>query len=323
MSVVVIDEQVVHYETFGRGRPILFLHGWLGSWRYWLPTMEVVSQHYRTYSFDFWGFGDSQKRGSDTRPSIQAYSDQVIRFLDEMGIEQVPVVGHSMGGMVALKTAIRYPNRITRVAAVGAPIVGTSLSFLLKLTDHPAISRAMSRVPFVTRMLFRWFLGNTDDPTYSEILDDSVKPKAESVRGSVASMMRTDLRPELDQLRVPTLIIHGACDDIVNPNQADIFLERSLPNVQVLVRAESRHFPFLDEPQTFNKVLLSFLQRPLEKTAEPAVPDTATAEPATVPEQVAPVAPVAAAPAPIAPPAAPPAAPAAAPELHDVSTPPK
>lgn len=263
MSVVVIDDQVVHYETFGRGRPVLFLHGWLGSWRYWLPTMEVVAKEFRTYSFDFWGFGDSDKSGVINNISIANFSDQVIRFLDAMGIEKVPVVGHSMGGMVALKTAIRYPDRIERVAAVGAPIVGTSLSGLLKLTDNQYVSRAMARVPVVTKFLFRWFLGDINDAAYGEILDDSVKPTEESVRRSVGSMMRTDLRPELDQLRMPALIIHGARDDVVNPNQADIFLQRELANVQVFVMAESRHFPFLDESEQFNKVLRAFLKRPI------------------------------------------------------------
>jgi len=274
MSVIVVDDQVVHYETFGRGRPVLFLHGWLGSWRYWMPTMEIVANDFRTYSFDFWGFGDSDKTSLNNNTiSITNFSDQVIRFLDVMGIEKVPLVGHSMGGMVALKTAIRYPNRITKVAAIGAPIVGTSLSGLLKLTDNQYVSRAMARVPVVTKFLFRWFLGSNDDSSssYGEILDDSVKPTEESLRRAVGSMMRTDLRPELDQLNVPTLIIHGARDDIVNPNQADIFLQRDKPNTQVFVMAESRHFPFLDEPAQFNKVLSHFLKRPApEKVADAA-----------------------------------------------------
>ncbi|MBP8252959.1 MAG: alpha/beta hydrolase [Herpetosiphon sp.] len=279
MSVIVVDDQVVHYETFGRGRPVLFLHGWLGSWRYWMPTMEFISQDFRTYSFDFWGFGDSDKTSTGKTISITNFSDQVIRFLDAMGIEKVPLVGHSMGGMVALKTAIRYPNRISRVAAVGAPIVGTSLSGLLKLTDNQYVSRAMARVPVVTKFLFRWFLGNVNDNQYGEILDDSVKPTEESLRRAVGSMMRTDLRPELEQLTVPTLIIHGARDDIVNPNQADIFLQRDMKNTQVYVMAESRHFPFLDEGPQFNKVLHTFLKRPHNDKAKALpIPPTPAAE---------------------------------------------
>ncbi|MCS6879775.1 MAG: alpha/beta hydrolase [Oscillochloridaceae bacterium] len=256
MSIVVIDNQVVHYEVFGRGKPVLFLHGWLGSWRYWFPTMEVVARQFRTYSFDFWGFGDSRRKR--TRESIQAYSEQVIRFLDALGIDRLMLVGHSMGGMVALKTAINYPERIQRVVTVGAPIDGDSLSWLLKLTDRPFLADVFARTPLLRRCLFRFFLGQTNDPAVKEVIDDSVKSSADTLRYAVSSMWRTDLRPELPRLRVPALVVHGGRDDIVNPDQLDLFA--NVPTARIFPMPRSRHFPFLDEAATFNEALLSFLQ---------------------------------------------------------------
>ncbi len=255
MSIVVIENQVVHYEVLGRGRPVLFLHGWLGSWRYWFPTTEVVAEQFRTYAFDFWGFGDSRRK--KTRESIQAYSDQVIRFLDALGIERVMLVGHSMGGMVALKTALNFPDRIMRVATVGAPINGDSLSWMLKLTDRPVMATAFARMPWLRRSLFHFFLGATSDHAVEEMIDDSVKSTAKSLRYAVSSMWRTDLRPELARLSVPALIIHGGRDDVVNPNQADLF--GNVPAAQVVVLPRSRHFPFLDDTDLFNDILLRFL----------------------------------------------------------------
>lgn len=262
MSVMVVDRQVVHYEVLGHGRPVLFLHGWMGSWRYWFPTMEHVAEHFRTYSFDFWGFGESRRQS--TQESIQNYSDQVIRFLDELGIDRVLLVGHSMGGMVALKTAINHPRRIARVAAVGAPIVGDSLSWLLKLTDRPVLADAFVRMPWFRRYMFRWFLGETNDPSVQEILDDSVKSSSTTLRRAVGSMWRTDLRPELARLSVPTLIVHGGRDEIVQPNQADLFDDIS--TAEVVVMPESRHFPFLDEAELFNDILLRFLRQDAPRT---------------------------------------------------------
>ncbi len=257
MSIVVIDNQVVHYEVFGRGRPVLFLHGWLGSWRYWFPTMEVVADNFRTYSFDFWGFGDSRRK--NTQESIQNYSDQVIRFLDALGIDRVSIVGHSMGGMVGLKTAINHPDRVLRLATVGAPIDGDSLSWLLKLTDVPFFAGTFARLPWLRRSLFRFFLGETNDPAVNEVIDDSVKSSAHTLRRAVSSMWRTDLRPELPRLRVPTLIVHGGRDDIVHPNQVDLF--DAVSCAEVVLMPSSRHFPFLDESELFNDVLLRFLKQ--------------------------------------------------------------
>jgi len=262
MSIIVVDHQMVHYEVFGHGRPVVFLHGWLGSWRYWFPTMERVAENFRTYSFDFWGFGESRRKS--TYESIQNYSDQVIRFLDELGIDRCLLVGHSMGGMVAVKTAINHPKRISRVAAVGAPIVGDSLSWLLKLIDRPIMADAFARVPWFRRYMFHRFLGETTDPAVEEILDDSVKSSSTTLRNAVGSMWRTDLRPELSRLSVPTLIVLGGRDEIVQPNQADLFDD--IPVAEVVVMPESRHFPFLDEPEVFNDILIRFLKQDVPRT---------------------------------------------------------
>jgi pimeloyl-ACP methyl ester carboxylesterase len=257
MSIIVIDRQVVHYEVLGRGRPVLFLHGWLGSWRYWFPTMDHLKSRYRTYSFDFWGFGDSRR--SNTAETIQNYSDQVIRFLDELGIDRVPLVGHSMGGMVALKTAIDHPRRISRVVAVGAPVVGSSLSPLLKLTRLAPIAHTFAHTPWLRRFLFRHFLGETRDPAIHEVIDDSVKASSTTLHSAVVSMGNTDLRPDLQRLSVPALIVHGARDEIVNPNQVRLFVNVPLAEIEVI--RESRHFPFLDDPDKFNERLLRFLNQ--------------------------------------------------------------
>lgn len=268
MSIVVIENQVVHYEVFGRGRPVLFLHGWLGSWRYWYPTVEVMAEQFRTYSFDFWGFGDSRR--TNVSESIQNYSSQVVNFLDALGIDRILLVGHSMGGMVALKTAIDYPQRIQRVVTVGAPFQGTSLSWLLKLTDISFFANVFARWPWLRGNLFRFFLGEARDPAVHEIISDSLKSSASTLRLAVSSMMRTDLRPELPMLQVPGLIIHGGRDDIVNPNQADLFDDT--PKAEVVLMPRSRHFPFLDEPELFNRLLLQFLKEATLTTMNAGVP---------------------------------------------------
>lgn len=255
MSILVIDEQVVHYEVFGRGQPVLFLHGWLGSWRYWYPTIEAVAKRFRTYSFDFWGFGDSRR--TNVGESIQNYSHQVIRFLDEMGIDRILLVGHSMGGMVALKTAIDYPNRVRRVVTVGAPIQGNSLSWLLKLTGNSFLANVFAHWHWLRINLFHFFLGEAQDPAVHEIIEDSLKSNADTLQLTVRSMLHTDLSLELRNLFVPSLVIHGGLDDIVNAHQADLFDHISCAEIALM--PNSRHFPFLDEPDLFNDLLLRFL----------------------------------------------------------------
>ena len=61
MSAIMIEGSIVHYEALGRGRPIVFLHGWVGSWRYWIAAMQVASTSFRAYALDLFGFGDTAR----------------------------------------------------------------------------------------------------------------------------------------------------------------------------------------------------------------------------------------------------------------------
>jgi pimeloyl-ACP methyl ester carboxylesterase len=277
MSIVVIDNHVVHYEVLGRGRPVLFLHGWLGSWRYWFPTMEVVSDHFRTFSFDFWGFGDSRQTGlrATGQESIRHYSDQVLRFLNELGIDRVMLVGHSMGGMVAMKTALDHPERVTRVVTVGAPFAGESIAWFLRLTDMPLLANTFARWSWLRRSLFSFFMGQGQNPSVQEIINDTVKSNGNTLNATIGSMMRTDLRPTLHMLKVPALIVHGGRDEIVHPNQVDLF--DPIPAAQIMLFPGSRHFPFFDEAELFNYMLLRFLKQSAFSAA-PSMPTRQTTQ---------------------------------------------
>jgi pimeloyl-ACP methyl ester carboxylesterase len=163
--------------------------------------------------------------------------------------------------MVSLKTAIDHPDRIVCVATAGAVIEGSALAPLLKMTTSRLITRLFVRKGVVTG-IWRWLMANIQagwSRWFQEVVDDSAKSDQEAVLRSVRSMRGTDLRPDLPQLKVPALIVHGSKDDIVNPNQADIFKKITVPTARVVVMEKCRHFPFMDDPETFNRLLLDFL----------------------------------------------------------------
>lgn len=120
MSAITIENDLVHYEVLGRGRPVIFVHGWLGSWRYWVPTMQQLSVKYRTYALDLWGFGDSGKEANR-----YGFKDQVqllTEFMDKLGITKAALVGHSLGAAVCLRFAAQHPDRAPRVALINPPL---------------------------------------------------------------------------------------------------------------------------------------------------------------------------------------------------------
>lgn len=275
MSSLTTEEGIVHYETYGQGPPVLLLHGWLESWRLWQETMEALGRHLRIYALDFWGFGESgKKRESFT---VSDFVKMVDEFMERLGIVRAPIVGHSMGGTVSLSLAIQRPERVARVAVVGSPIVGSSLALTLKLAGVRPIAFAVYHMPIALRLglriAARWI---TRDPRwYHMIVDDLSRTTLESFLHSIASLRRTDLRPQLPEIQVPVLGIYGDHDIIVHPEQWRPLLA-GVPHARIERFEASGHFPMLDEPERFRQVLLSFLK---PEEAQQPTPAQARVEP--------------------------------------------
>ncbi len=262
MSSIVTTEGIVHYEVDGRGKPILLLHGWLSSWGLWRGTMLTLSaeRRYRIYALDFWGFGDSAKK-SVQNFNVASYVSMVNQFMDKMGIAHAPIIGHSMGGTVALSLALEHPVRVGKVAVVGAPVAGSSLNPLLKLGSFRIIASLIWRVPsalLVGLKLFSPILAKDGQQVYEVLKRDFSQTTVEAFLRSIGSLWRTNLRPHLGQIGVDVLGIYGCGDNIVSPRQAEV-LKNGVMRVSIQMMKESRHFPMLDEPELFHGALLSFL----------------------------------------------------------------
>jgi pimeloyl-ACP methyl ester carboxylesterase len=116
----------------------MFIHGWLGSWRYWLPTMDALSEEYRVYALDLWGFGDSDK--SKHEYSVDGYVRLLHAFVQELGIfGTIPLVGHALGAVVAVLFAEEHPDIVDRVMAVSLPLHGEAVMSACPCKGRPSI----------------------------------------------------------------------------------------------------------------------------------------------------------------------------------------
>jgi pimeloyl-ACP methyl ester carboxylesterase len=262
LSSIATDQGSLHYEVFGRGQPVILLHGYQGSWGLWQQTMTVLGTSYRTYALDFWGFGESGTRRSSY--AISDFVDLVDQFMEHMGIAQAPVVGHSMGGSVALLVAVRHPNRVQKVVVIGSPIVGTSLYFFPKVFGY----RLVGWLTYHNLWLYRWFYrllssSYSRDPNWVEMMDrDVTRTTLEAFFASIGSLRATDLRAILPQVAVPVLGMYGAKDIVVDPNQWRP-LQEGAPRTCIERFSDSGHFIMLDEPREFVCKLKAFLDDPL------------------------------------------------------------
>ena len=232
--------------------------------------MGFLGKYYRTYALDFWGFGESGKKRETY--AVQDFVSLVDQFMEQLGIMHAPLVGHSMGGTVSLSVAIRYPERVSKVVVVGSPIVGSSLAFPLKLAGMRPIAFMLFNMMSVFRFGMRIaspFICR--DERFSDMMDrDLSRTTLESFLRSIASLRRTDLRPQLDLIKIPAMGMYGDRDIIVHPKQWQP-MQQGISGTHIERFPMAGHFPMLEEPQTFSEKLKAFLDKeyPVEAVSSP------------------------------------------------------
>jgi pimeloyl-ACP methyl ester carboxylesterase len=241
MSAILLDDRIVHYEVLGRGRPIIFLHGWVGSWRYWVPTMQVAAMSFRAYALDLWGFGDTAHDSACY--TLEQQVNLLDRFMMEMGIGKVALVGHGLGALTAILFARKYPQVVDRLMAVNVPMDGNSVAARMRSTVSLAD-------------LADWLLAK--DPITEPARTDAPKADLLAITTSLTSLNSTNIMPIMDSMATPCLVVHGQNDPAIRTLEYERFM--LMPElVYQVVLENSGHFPMLEESARFHRLMTDFM----------------------------------------------------------------
>jgi pimeloyl-ACP methyl ester carboxylesterase len=213
-----------HFLRAGRGEPVLLLHG-LGassySWRFVLPEL---AKHYEVFAPDLPGFGRSEKPW-DFDYSIAGLHRWVISFMDAMGIKKARFAGNSMGGVVSLWTALETPERLDRMALIGAPAYPENRPKILGPLSWPIVGSFYER--FLGEWSLRWIVNHTfvnKSVATPELLAEYGAPlKSAAGRRAVAEFVRRCVPPDWKarvaryaHIRQPALVLVGDHDSLVD-----------------------------------------------------------------------------------------------------------
>lgn len=238
MSAILLDSSIVHYEVLGRGRPVIFLHGWVGSWRYWISAMQVASTSYRAYALDLWGFGDTAHNALNY--SLDQQASLLDRFLSEMGIGKIALIGHGLGGLVGMTFATRFPQSVDRIMAVSCPLDFQAVNVRLR-TGTPAD-------------LTDWLSSRTPEATSA--LSDASRADAKAIVDSLAGLQAENIFVKFRSSNIPCLLVYGDKDPAIVTPDGEFSLSTMTHQVEL---ENSGHFPMLDETSRFNRLLTDFL----------------------------------------------------------------
>jgi len=247
LSAIIIDGSIVHYEVLGRGRPVIFLHGWVGSWKYWIASMQVASTSYRAYALDLWGFGDTAH--NTLKYSLDEQVKLIDDFMNEMGIGKIAIVGHGLGALVGMKFGTRYRENVDRVMAINCPL------------NYSAVNSRLQTAP--PQELSDWLSNKTPEATTA--LSDAPKTDIKAIAESMVGLQADNLFGSFKALNVPCLLVYGDKDQaITTPADEDSV---STFTHQVVLE-NSGHFPMVEETIKFNRLLTDFLA--LDSGASPS-----------------------------------------------------
>lgn len=235
----------VHWVDLGAGEgpPVILLHGLSGSSRWWKRNAPALSARHRVVAPDVIGFGRTRCPGR--MPSIAELADVLAGWMEEAGIGRAHVVGHSMGGQLAVHLAARHPERVERLVLVDSAGIPR---------PRPLAPRALAQFALGLAPPRRW-----GDPVFLPVIaGDALVAGPRVILQAVGRILRDDVRPLLSRVEAPTLIVWGEHDRVI-PLEHGEELRTEIPGARLLVLRDAAHNPMVDRPEAFNTAVLDFL----------------------------------------------------------------
>ena len=284
-------ERLAYYDE-GRGEALLLIHGMAGSSQTWRAILPQLAKKYRVIAPDLMGHGQSSKPRSDY--SLGAFAVGLRDLLDEVGVDSATVVGHSLGGGIAMQFLYQHPDYCRRLILISSGGLGQDVGWILRLLSAPGAELIMPVIAptpvlragntikgWLTSMGLRSPRGAEIWSSYSSFNDPQTRAaflrtlrSVVDYRGqSVSALNRLKLKADL-----PTLAIWGEDDNIIPVDHAYAALE-ARPDCRVEVLPDVGHFAHVEAPTRVYDVIDEFITATALAEANPAGP-SAEAHPA-------------------------------------------
>jgi pimeloyl-ACP methyl ester carboxylesterase len=261
------DGVPIYYTERGSGDPILLIHGWtMNSTYWWRHNVDALAEEGRVVAMDLRGHGKSGK--TDAGHTLAQYGRDVRELIEHLDLTGVTPVGWSMGTAVILNYVDQFgTDRLDGVVFVdqspkfhtegewGHGLLGEfSGEAATELATNLEYNRASAGKPFIRAM----FAETVDDDTVDEMYAETTKTPTSVTVDIFLDMTYSDLRPVVEEVDVPALLIYGEESDIF-PTDVGAWLEDAMPDATHVPFEASGHCPFWEEPERFNAEVAAFV----------------------------------------------------------------
>jgi 2-hydroxy-6-oxo-octa-2,4-dienoate hydrolase len=262
-----IDGRMTHLLEAGAGPPVLLLHGsgpGVSAESNWGPVIPSLAEHHRVLAFDFTGFGESEQAG-EAGYDIKLWQRQLLGVLDALELEQVPMVGNSFGGAMALALAIRKPERVTRLVLMGTPVGDYPLTDGLRGGREFDGTRGnlrivLERFPYDTASITDTLIDSRIGPATRSGALDALRALIPEPATEGETIIHGLPEKHLAEVRAPTLILHGREDKVI-PFELCLRLLHGIPDSELHAFGRCGHWVQLERSADFTRLTLEFLRR--------------------------------------------------------------
>jgi len=257
--IAVVDGLEMGYDDIGTGLPVLFVHAFPLNRTMWAPQVSALVERCRCVAADLRGFGES----TVSPPySMEQYADDLAHLLDQLRIQQVVLVGCSMGGYVSFAFWRRHRDRVRALVLADTKATADTEEALGRRRQLIEVARTQGSTA-VANLQIASLIGRTarekQPDTYDAVHRMVAQTRPDGIVGALEAMMlRPDSTGTLASINVPTLIVVGD-EDVPTPVKDARHMHEKIPGSRLEVIAQAGHLTNLERPAAFNHLLTEFV----------------------------------------------------------------
>ena len=262
-----LDGRQVNYVRYGSpdSPTVVLIHGLAGCWQNWIENVEPLGRDFDVIALDLPGFGESELPAGDV--SIAGYARTVVGLLDALGLERAKLIGNSMGGQIAVQTAIDFPERTGSMILVSPAGYSTCSTPPILQRGAYALGEILPRVlahrpalisrPRLRKIALAGVVAHPEKLSAEAAFELMGGDGKIGFAAAAKAILAHDFRERLVDVKCPTLIIWGQDDRLITSRDAERFASRIVGSRKIVLR-DTGHVAMMERPDWFNAIAKEF-----------------------------------------------------------------
>ena len=259
-----LDGHITHYIEMGDGEPVILLHGYFYDSLQWSKNLEALAKEFKVYALDLWGFGYSTREPMDY--DYYLYANQLLKFMDALGIEKASLVGQSMGGGTGILFCTQHPERVNKVILVASGGLPNPPKLMSRIACIPGVGEFLFRLKGSRKGILKANFVYDENKLTDEYVESVTR--FHKVKGTTQVLLKVLRRQFWDTLSeeihtlgttgLPILIVWGRQDQSI-PVKLAQEMHRILKGSRLEIIDQAGHCPNDEQPEVFNRLAIEFL----------------------------------------------------------------